>query len=217
MPRVPVAIASIHRKEVVFLQYEGVLWLYSERTTLARAVAAPLRHVFSESAMEIAVKYTLFVVGSLFISAVMLTTANAREGTPMKISGSYTPKKWDEKPYEVIEGRMKATKVSAEFSFVGGMEGTASVEYLMFYKEFDSADPHRAAAQYVGLMRFVGKLNGKFGSFAMTDNGTYKSGAAISKISIVSGSGTGELSKITGSGTYRADQSGCSWELEIPL
>jgi hypothetical protein len=135
----------------------------------------------------------------------------------MKLSGSYTPTKWDEKPYDVIEDGMKATKVSAEFSFAGGLEGAASVEYLMFYKEFDPANPHKATAQYVGLIRFIGTLNGKPGSFAMTDNGAYEAGAAISKISIVPGSGTGELSKITGSGTYRADQSGCSWELEVSL
>jgi len=127
------------------------------------------------------------------------------------------PKKWDEKPYDVIENRMKSTKVSAEFAFSGDLEGTASVEYLMFYKAFDPVDPHRSVAQYVGLIQFSGTLKGKFGSFAMIDNGTYEAGAAISKASLVAGSGTGELSKITGEGGYKADQTGCTWQLEVLL
>ncbi len=29
----------------------------------------------------------------------------------------------------------------------------------MFYSRFDSADPHNSAAEYVGLIRFQGKVN----------------------------------------------------------
>jgi hypothetical protein len=144
-------------------------------------------------------------------------SANTTEEDLMKIVGTYTPRKWDEKPYDVIENRMKSTKVSAEFAFSGDLEGTASVEYLMFYKAFDPADPHRSVAQYVGLIQFAGTLKGKLGSFAMIDGGTYEAGAAISKVSLVAGSGTGELSKITGEGSYKAGRTGCTWQLEVLL
>ncbi|GAC1654863.1 MAG: DUF3224 domain-containing protein [Gemmatimonadaceae bacterium] len=135
----------------------------------------------------------------------------------MKIDGTYVPVKWDEKPYDVIENRMKATKASVEFTFAGDFQGTASTEYLMFYRSFDPRDPHKASAQYVGLIRLVGKLKGKTGSFALTDNGTYEAGAAKSLLAIVAGSGTDELSNIGGTGSYRADQSGCTWELDVSL
>lgn len=135
----------------------------------------------------------------------------------MKISGTYKPTKWDEKPYDIIEERMKATKASIEFAFAGDIEGVANVEYLMFYPSFDAKDPHKSQAQFVGLIRVVGKLKGKAGSFVMSDNGTFKAGAVQSKISIIANSGTGELASISGSGWHKADQSGCAYELEVSI
>jgi hypothetical protein len=140
-----------------------------------------------------------------------------QEKCERKLSGTYSPTKWDEKPYDLIEDRMKATKATVEFSFAGDIEGAAGVEYLMFYRSFDPTDPHEAIATYVGMIRIVGKLRGKSGSFALTDSGKYEFGAAQSQLSVIPGSGTGELSKISGSGSYRADTSGCTWELDVSL
>jgi hypothetical protein len=133
----------------------------------------------------------------------------------MKLSGTYTVGKWDETPYDVIEDRMKVTRASVEYAFSGDIEGTAKVEYQMFYKSFDDKDPHKAHAEYVGIMRIIGKLKGKSGSFAVKDNGVYSSGVAKSGLSIVPGSGTGELSEIVGTGAYKADQSGWIWEFDV--
>ena len=133
----------------------------------------------------------------------------------MKISGTYTPVKWDEVDLQVIDGRMKSTKASVEFQFGGDIEALATVEYLMYYTSFDPADLHKSQAQYVGQIRIVGTLQGKTGSFALNDSGTFTGGIANSQITIIEGSGTEELASISGSGKYSADQSGCSWELEI--
>ena len=135
----------------------------------------------------------------------------------MRVTSTYTPKKWDEKSYEVVENRMKSTKATVEFAFSGDIEGSANVEYLMFYSSFDPKDPHLAKAQYVGLMRITGKLKGKSGSFTLIDNGTFESGVAKSKVTVIPESGAGELSKITGGGSYRADQGGCSLELDVSV
>ena len=135
----------------------------------------------------------------------------------MRITSTYTPKKWEEKPYEIIENRMKSTKATVEFAFSGDIEGNANVEYLMFYSSFDPKDPHKAKAQYVGLMKITGKLKGKSGSFALIDNGIFESGVAKSKVTVIPESGTGELLSITGSGSYRADQGGCSLELDVAV
>ena len=135
----------------------------------------------------------------------------------MRLSGSYVPKKWEEKPYDLIEGRMKATKATVEFAFSGDFEGIASLEYLMFYTTFDAADSHKATAEYVGLMRLVGTLKGQAGSFALTDAGAYSGGAARSTLRVVAGSGTEALSRISGGGSYRADAEGCQWELDVEL
>ena len=133
----------------------------------------------------------------------------------MKISGTYTPTKWEEMPYELIEEGMKATKASVEFTFSGDIEGKANVEFLMFYQSFDLNDSHKAKAQYVGLLRIVGSVKGKSGSFVATDNGNYENGTANSNLSIIPNSGTGELSTIRGAGTSLANQSGCTWEFEV--
>jgi hypothetical protein len=135
----------------------------------------------------------------------------------MKLTGVFTPTKWDEKTYEVVEDRMKATKASVESAFSGDIEGKANIEYLMFYRSVDATDAHKSVASYVGLITIVGRLKGKGGSFAMIDNGRYENGAANSTLAIVAGSGTGELSQIAGTGSYRADQSGCTWELDVSL
>ncbi len=109
------------------------------------------------------------------------------------------------------------TKASVEFALVGDIECKASVEYLMFYKLFDAKDPHKSSAEYIGLMNLTGKINGKTGSFALEDHGTFTAGAAISKLSILEGSGTGELKGIKGTALYRADQKGSSFELNYDL
>ncbi|MBI3429338.1 MAG: DUF3224 domain-containing protein [Actinobacteria bacterium] len=135
----------------------------------------------------------------------------------MRISGTYTPIKWDEVDYLVISERMKSTRASVEFQFAGDIEGLATVEYLMYYTSFDPADLHNSQARYVGQIRIVGTLQGKVGSFALNDSGTFTSGVANSIMEIIPSSGTDELSAISGHGSYSADQNGCTWEMEINL
>jgi hypothetical protein len=135
----------------------------------------------------------------------------------MRISGRYSVTKWDEHPYQLIEERMKLTRASVEFEFNGDIEGTAFVEYLMFYTSFDAEDMHKSRAQYVGQMRIVGSIKGRYGSFVFSDVGAFEAGTANSKVKIIPQSGTEELVGISGSGTYTADQAGCSWELDIDL
>ena len=135
----------------------------------------------------------------------------------MKVHGSYAVKKWDEKPYDEISPNSRLTKASVEYLFSGEIEGKALVEYLMFYKHFDPADQHKSSAEYLGLIRFDGKLDGKPGSFVFDDHGTFDSGTASSALRIVAGSGTGALQGITGTGKYHANREGYSFELDYNL
>ena len=135
----------------------------------------------------------------------------------MRITGDYAPTKWDEHPYQLVGESMKLTKAAVELEFRGDIAGAAFVEYLMFYSSFDAEDMHKSTARYVGLMRIVGTVKGRTGSFVLSDNGTFESGVATSKIEIIPHSGTGELTNISGSGTYSADKSGSTWEMDIDL
>jgi hypothetical protein len=135
----------------------------------------------------------------------------------MRLYGTYIPAKWDEKTIEVIEDHMKLTKVTAEFTFEGDINGVGKVEYLMSYSSFDPDDMHKSQAQYVGQIRIVGTLQEKSGSFVVNDSGSFVGGVANSELSIITGSGTGELAGVSGVGEYAADQKGCTWEMEVSL
>ena len=133
----------------------------------------------------------------------------------MKLSGTYSVSKWEESPVRPDADGMRATRVSAEFLFTGGIEGVAHVEYLMFYTVFDEKNMHNSQASYVGQIKIIGTVTGKIGSFALADFGRFKSGLARSEVEIIIGSGTGELHSISGLGSYLSDSSGSRWELEL--
>lgn len=133
----------------------------------------------------------------------------------MKLSGTYSVSKWEETPIRPDTDGMRATRVSAEFLFAGEIEGTADVEYLMFYTAFDEKDMHNSQARYVGHIKVVGTAKGKSGSFTLTDSGSFEGGLASSEVEVIIGSGTDEFNSISGSGSYAADSQGCRWELEL--
>lgn len=125
--------------------------------------------------------------------------------------------KWDENVSNQISHEMKTTKASVEYTLSGEINGQAVVEYLMFYKYFDSNDQHKSSATYLGLIRFIGTVHGKNGSFVIEDHGTFENGAANSILQILDSSGTGELKNIKGTGHYRANQNGTAFELDYTL
>jgi hypothetical protein len=135
----------------------------------------------------------------------------------MKASATYTPTKWDEKPYEQSSPPMRMTKASVEFTFKGQFEGLGQTEYVMFYKAYDEKDPHKSSAVYIGLTRLKGTLNGKSGSFVMEDRGIFEGGIANSVLTIVPNSGTEQLKGIAGSGKGSATQKGTKLELNYEL
>lgn len=135
----------------------------------------------------------------------------------MTAKGTYSVKKWEEKPYEEISSDMKMTKASVEYAMTGDLNGKAVVEYLMFYEYFDANDQHKSNAVYVGLMRFVGTVQDKDGSFAMEDHGGFENGVASSTLQIIAGSGTGGLKGIHGTGHYSAGKDGIKIELDYAL
>lgn len=135
----------------------------------------------------------------------------------MKAKGTYSVKIWDENPYDQISSEMKMTKASVEYSMKGEISGKALVEYLLFYKYFDANDQHKSAAAYTGLIRFVGAVQGKEGSFVMEDRGTFEHGTATSTLQIIAGSGLGDLKEIQGTASYHANQDGNQFELDYTL
>jgi hypothetical protein len=135
----------------------------------------------------------------------------------MKATGTFKPVKWDEKTYDQVTADKKQTKASVELAFVGEIEGTARVEWLMFYRHSDDADQHNASAMFIGLMRFEGALNGKSGTFVMADRGTFDKGMLNGNLTILPDSGTDALTGISGAAKYHSATSEVVFEIEYEL
>jgi hypothetical protein len=103
-------------------------------------------------------------------------------------------KSWDEKPYSEGPDQPKLTRASVTKTFTGDLDGEGHVEYLMMYRSDGSAT-------LVGLERFVGRLDGKSGTFVLQRTGVFEAGQAKESYLVVAGSGTGDLSGVRGDGT----------------
>ena len=81
--------------------------------------------------------------------------------------GTFQMKEWGEKPCcEDSGGALKMTRASAKAAFRGGLEGEGATEHVMMYREDRSAT-------FVGLTRFVGRLEEREGSFVLQSSGTF--------------------------------------------
>lgn len=115
-----------------------------------------------------------------------------------KASASYTVKSWDETAIHEQEDGGKLTRASVTGEYTGAIEGTAVTESVMTYR----AD---GTAEFVGMERVTGRLNGRVGSFVLRSVGSYDGKVARSRMQIVAGSGTGELTGIEGDGRFAAE------------
>lgn len=135
----------------------------------------------------------------------------------MKATATFTPRRWDEKTHDQVSPSTKMTRASVEYQYSGEMHGEGAVEYSMFYSSYDEHDPHKAAAEYIGLIKFTGTLNGKAGAFVVEERGAFEAATAKSSLRILPGSGTGQLVGISGTGTSVATPKSCRIEFEYRL
>lgn len=115
-------------------------------------------------------------------------------------NATFTIESWDEQPLHEAAGNPKMTRVTAKVSYKGDIEGKGTIEYLMIYRDDNSAT-------FIGLERVQGGISGYPGSFVLQHSGSYENGSAKSSFSVVPGSGTDKLASLSGHGEYAA--SGC--------
>jgi len=114
---------------------------------------------------------------------------------------SFQVTSWDEKPYEEHEGGTKLTRAHVTQAYRGIIEGSGSVEYLMFHRADQTAN-------FIGLERITGAVAGRKGSFVAQHEGQYDEGIAKSRWFVVEGSGTLELTGMHGRGSYSVGHDG---------
>ena len=126
----------------------------------------------------------------------------------MAVAGAFKTMSWDETPYDEAPGQPKFTHARVTHELTGGIEGEASICYLMVYR------PDRTAS-FVGLVMVTGAIGDREGSFVMQDVGTYENGVAKGRWSVIPGLGSGALRSIRGDGYFAAGEHDASYLLNV--
>jgi hypothetical protein len=121
-------------------------------------------------------------------------------------TGKFRLKNWDEKAYD--EDGPKLTRVEATVTYEGEMEGEGKLQYLMMYREDETAS-------YVSMERFTGRIGDREGSLVLQGTGEFKDGAATVDWTVVPGSGTGDLRDISGKGGFKSIHGNEQTEVEL--
>jgi Protein of unknown function (DUF3224) len=113
------------------------------------------------------------------------------------IEGKMSNGSWNEERYAQLENGGGLSQASVTQTVEGDIEGEGSVEWLMCYR------PDKTA-EFVGLQRIVGSVDGRAGSFVLQSTGVFDGKEARGSLSVVPGSGTGDLGGVTGTGEFSA-------------
>ncbi len=114
-----------------------------------------------------------------------------------RAKATFEIKGWDEKPYDEMEGCPKLARARVNKVFHGDLEGNSALEYLLVYRQDGTAN-------FIGLERVIGSLQGRPGTFVLKHEGTFEKGTATATCSVVPGSATGELKGLRGQGSFAA-------------
>ena len=104
---------------------------------------------------------------------------------------------WKEDAYEQLPDGGKLSEAKVRQRFTGGITGEGTVVWLMAYTSKDRA-------QFVGIQRIVGTIDGRKGSFLAETSGHFDGTMARWQASIIANSGTDQLAGISGEGTFQA-------------
>jgi hypothetical protein len=107
---------------------------------------------------------------------------------------------WNEQPIYEQEGVRKMTRALVSKTYEGISRGKPYLKYLMVYRNDNSAN-------FVGLERITGNLDGRSGSFVLQHVDTFENGISKAVLSVVPGSGTDELEGLKGEGDFEVGHS----------
>jgi len=124
-----------------------------------------------------------------------------------QLEGAFTVMTWDEQPHDRVAGQPRFSHVRSVYEMKGGIEGEASLCYLLAYAA--------EAAHFAGFALITGTVDGRSGSFVMQDTGTYENDVAKGRWMIIPGLGRGGLRTIRGHGHFAAGPTGASYLLDV--
>ncbi|MEP6496182.1 MAG: DUF3224 domain-containing protein [bacterium] len=136
----------------------------------------------------------------------MTQTTLARQAT--RVTGTFKTLGWEETPYDAAADSPKLAQANVCEELQGGIEGEASISYLVAYRDDQ-------VASFVGLARVVGRIGERSGSFVMQDIGTFESGVAKGYWTILPASSTGEFVGIRGDGHFTSGPQEVSYTMNV--
>ncbi len=116
-------------------------------------------------------------------------------------TAKFDVEKWDESPFDNQSDAPKLTRARVTKQYTGDIEGSSTTEWLMAYLDDGSA-------QFVGLERISGSINGREGTLVLRHVGSFKDGAAKGDLDVIDGGGSGALQTAAGDGHFLADPGG---------
>lgn len=123
----------------------------------------------------------------------------------------FTVNKWQEN--FVFE--KKIAHARASYTMTGELVGSAEVDYSIYYLHYDEEDIHASTSRFEGFAVFKGEINGKKGSFAYYDCGSFINNQYQASIEILAGTGTEDFKGVQGKGTYHPTDKGMELNLEL--
>jgi hypothetical protein len=121
-----------------------------------------------------------------------------RSGVRKTATATVTATSWDEARYDEPEDQAALAQAQWAQSYAGDLAGESSTRMLIAYTGGDPEQPRTLSADFVGMERFTGTLDGRAGSFVVELRGRHEKGVAYTSGRIVPDSGTGELAGLHG-------------------
>ncbi|MEU3774149.1 DUF3224 domain-containing protein [Streptomyces sp. NPDC032472] len=116
----------------------------------------------------------------------------------IRTTGRFTFADWEEQPVGPADSTPRLARSTVVNSFTGGIEApSTSCAYTITYTG-------ESVGSYTGVELLSGAVDGRTGSFALEQRGTFDAGGTRCTFEVVPGSGTGELAGLSGSGGFES-------------
>ncbi|MFJ6795210.1 DUF3224 domain-containing protein [Streptomyces sp. NPDC091268] len=112
--------------------------------------------------------------------------------------GRFTYSDWEEHPVGRDGAFPRLARAAVTNAFTGGVTAEATTcAYTIVYTG-------EGVGGFTGVELLSGSIEGREGTFALEERGTFDATGTDCRFEVVPGSGTGELAGLSGSGSFRA-------------
>ncbi|MFD9354499.1 DUF3224 domain-containing protein [Streptomyces sp. NPDC060031] len=113
-------------------------------------------------------------------------------------NGRFTYSDWEEHPVGPAESFPRLARATVTNAFTGVVTAPATTcDYTITYTA-------ESVGGFAGMELLSGSIDGRKGTFALEERGTFDATGTDCRFEVVPGSGTGDLTGLSGSGSFRA-------------